>query len=985
MTAFAAGQTLNLSASQPVSFHDPDGSVVRIRLVGAGSGVVTLGDGTVAGEAIESIALSGTTGGTRLSIVSVGGRRPGTTIQDVSITKQEGSEIALDRLRTQGVDIVSGGSIVADGSVGSIVVRSIGAGAGVSVAGDLGSVKARGIAPNFSIEVGVRLSAFETQVLGDGGFISAGDRIDRLVVQGVVGRQVLIQAGAGGIGRLEVGGLEESLVTSLGRIGDVIVVGDMRGSSIVSNVLPGRDYQFGTFDDVRADATIQGGIGTVRVRGVLAGLAGSDQTYGIESANGYGIGKVIVAGRVITSETGEGASADGQVTIRPVGPTFGGSLDAPAYAVTEYMTSWGNTAPTYTENVAYTSDSKWENVRVINYTPSHYARADSSGTLLDTSDQPLVDTSFQDQIGTDFPYASLNYLSMAYLLGNPEITIYQDLKQLQNAGYTGVRLYGVPSKVAIATIEAAYKLSHEAGSKGAFYVDYEVDTPDLSKGVYVTGTVDERIQALYTQLTSTTADEGAFQTLHYVVNVVTPAVFSEVVPLVFFGHENLVQPHDSPPKLTDDNSSLPLLRWGINATRELLTHELGNQALPSVTTALLAGQAIQVSKDVHPGVSTLVEVILADPGAPIAYDNYPFQWGNAYANTTDIYLNDGNNIIDNAYPTHPNGDPVSYIDKTVVDGVKWESDEPKIPMQYTVADTVNKADLMWSMQWMVDRVNWVWGHLRGTSDGKVKQLVAETGWPDEGVYNDKLDGTGRILTGTHADAAAYYAAIEANGFKVGGVPVMYFAAYDEPVKNSNVRMTSENHYGVFRWTGTPKYTGDDQMHPLTEKFGVLGFVPTNYSDPNQPVTPQYIASASQGPRTGSYAYSINGGPEVIVPWYAGSNWWTDGQNGRTLFVPNPSVLLADGDKVTIRSLQPGNLAPVIRLKYDATTDKVSYDGDQPDVGQTLTQAKSSETDGSAAKIQFGFPWLHGGSNDYAKVDKFPRVFADWWAKSRGNG
>jgi hypothetical protein len=42
-----------------------------------------------------------------------------------------------------------------------------------------------------------------------------------------------------------------------------------------------------------------------------------------------------------------------------------------SYGVAAFM-NWGLTAPTYPTNVSYTSSGAWQNIKVIDYSPSHY-------------------------------------------------------------------------------------------------------------------------------------------------------------------------------------------------------------------------------------------------------------------------------------------------------------------------------------------------------------------------------------------------------------------------------------------------------------------------------------------------------------------------------------------------------------------------------------------------------------------------------------
>lgn len=659
----------------------------------------------------------------------------------------------------------------------------------------------------------------------------------------------------------------------------------------------------------------------------------------------------------------------------------GGASDV-AFRVQDFM-GW-TTAPQYNSPVDYQSSGAWEDLKVVNYEPSHYPHFNASGTITFSDGvTPLLDTTFQNNLGTDFPLPASYGTYVNYLQGTPQITIKNDFRQLQAAGFDGVRLYASPPNVYIAAILAAAELTAEAPSK-PFYVEYEVAAPDLSANFNV-GSVASRINGLFQNEVNANPPEGAFQSLHYVIQIVTPKVFSQVVPLVYFTHENLVSTNGEGGKMTDDNTSTPLLRWGINATRALLAKELAGNPLPSVTTALLVGHVVQVSLDVQPEVKTLVDVIQHDPNAPIAYDVYPFQWANRYFNEQHDYVNDNNNIIPNAYPVG-NGGKISYYDRTARGGDEWTSGPPPSyvtdPIPHTIPDTVNDAGLMWSLQWSSDRVNWIWGHLAHGTD-TTKQVIAETGWASTQEYTQKESPSGgaigKLVTGTQADAKLYYSTLAGMGFKIGNTPVMYFSAYDEPLKTSNAHphMFSENHYGIFGWSALPKYFSDPAAirHPLTKPFTIVGFVPTN----PLPGTPQ--TNPRQSARDTSYTYQIVGRKQVKVPWYYGGTAWTDGVNGRITFMPNPSILLSGGDRVDITSPQPGtNFDATISLVYDASANQVVYYNNRvANAGQNLT-APDGNNLGSAWKLYFSFPWLHNGSNDFNNTNMFPRVYQNFWSR-----
>jgi hypothetical protein len=546
-----------------------------------------------------------------------------------------------------------------------------------------------------------------------------------------------------------------------------------------------------------------------------------------------------------------------------------------------------------------------------------------------------------------------------------------------------VRLYAISPSVEIATIMAARQLA--AATQKPFYVELEVDVPDLSTPTFNGPSVSARIQALYQQETLAQPPgqpglfEGGLQSLHYVINIVGANVFSQTVPLIFFAHEDLVQPVSAIGQpLSDANSSVPLLRWGINATRSLLKADLaGTGSLPSVTTAILAGQVVDVSTANNPEIRKLITTIQADTNAPIAYDVYPFQWADRYFNKQHAYPNNSG-VIANAYP--PNA---LYWDSSP----GWTSGLPPasvLPAKWTVADTVTKADLMWSLQWMEDRVNWIWGQ-----GGQAMQLVAETGWASAEPYTQTAvnqQGTSYLkeVLGTHADAQAYFNAVEAAQFEIGNAPVMYFEAYDEPVKEANAYPMefSENHYGIYGWSALPKFFTDTVSHPLTQPFVVVVMAPAD-------LQPNGVAQADTGKSAtdSAYTYQVDSGTVSSVPWFWGTGGFSNGNalNNSITFMPNPSVLLSGGDILTITSSDPGTQQPTtIQLQFTASqplaSDVQYYPTATPaQAGSTLTAPSFAfNAQGSAWQLYMSFPWLHGNSNNYQNTGTFVPVYQDFW-------
>jgi hypothetical protein len=676
----------------------------------------------------------------------------------------------------------------------------------------------------------------------------------------------------------------------------------------------------------------------------------------------------------------------------------------PPLSVADYM-GWGTSAPMYPTDVAYTSNMTWQNIKVINYKPSHYPLFNSSGALVDANNVRLIDTSFQNSLATDFPLDPAKYGTYVnYLVGNPYITVMNDLEQLQAAGFNGVRLYDDVPSLNIAVIEDAHQLTL-AGHP--FYVEYEVTAPDLSNAPYLgQGSVQDRINALYKTETNTGVKgttEGGFQILHYVINIVGPQVFAQTVPVVYFTHENLLSNAGPGDTLTDQNTSVPLLRWGVNALRQMLAKELAGNTSPAVTSPILSGQVVQVSLLDYPEISKFIHTVQTDPDAPIAYDNYPYQWANRYYNVNPTYpelmgkapyVNNPQFVIANAYPENVNNLPggqkgTAYYDATWTATAKpWTTGtlpNDFVPNPgFTVADSVTDGALKFSMQWVVDRVNWIYGHLEGKPSNQANQLVAETGWATDQLYTD---GAGKVVPGNLNHAQQYYDTLKNMNFKVGNAPIMYFEAYDEPLKTPNVRsnfgMFSENHYGIFTWSGKPRFSSvpDSVKSPIVTPFTIVGIAPIFYNPPGkQGLAPQ--TNTDQTASDTAYTYKVNDGPVVAVPWYVGGTAYSNGVTGnRITKIPNLDVLLHGGDQLKLTSAEPpgGSIPSSVTLIYNVSTNKVTFsDGTDNKFGVgNVAYFPNNVPQGSEWKLFTTFEWLHKGKAPF----QGNWVYQDYWAQS----
>ncbi|MGA2404411.1 MAG: hypothetical protein ABSG91_22360 [Syntrophobacteraceae bacterium] len=399
---------------------------------------------------------------------------------------------------------------------------------------------------------------------------------------------------------------------------------------------------------------------------------------------------------------------------------------------------------------------------------------------------------------------------------------------------------------------------------------------------------------------------------------------------------------------------------------------MAGEPLPAVTTPILAGQVVQVSVQVNPEISKLMQTIQADKNAPIAYDTYPFQWGIRYSNTVDPYVNKPQFVIPNAYPPNSN-----WFDKCMVKGNKWVSGDPPIAPVHTIQETVLNKNLMFSLNWIVDSVNWIWG---GRKQGaKVKQIIAETGWPTAQYYQN-----GTRVTGNLNDAKQYFAAVKTgNGgkrtFMIYNCPLVYFSAYDEPLKELNnfPNMFSENHYGVYGWTGIPKFFTDTTSNPLLHPFTILGIVPNNPTNSSDPYGVPAMRLNETSPADARYSYSLDGSPGVDVPWYMGVNILKGGGavGSSICYLPNPDMLLSAGDTVVVSNTSSRNT--ITLGTDDGVTVRYLNPSDQGKTGSNLTKCPPNNY-GDSWKLWLSYPWDHGGQLN--PTNKNQEVYADWWAE-----
>ena len=267
-----------LASGQTATFHDADGTEVKVKLAGPGQGSIELVGGILTGAAIDTLSLTGTSGQTKLKISTRGGTVPGTTINDVVIDNALNELGALKHFKGKNVWLT--GQFTADGDIADFRVRALGDGASVDVTGNVGRFKAESLASNAQLDVSGTLREFVAKLLNSGSQIEA-NQLDMLKVkQQATGATVNV--GDGGLLRAKLGWVYDSSFSAEGAIGNVVVKGDAMGTAFASNIDRGSDDAYGTIDDFVVDNSTDGYIQSIRFRGTV-GTTGSQRVKIVSS------------------------------------------------------------------------------------------------------------------------------------------------------------------------------------------------------------------------------------------------------------------------------------------------------------------------------------------------------------------------------------------------------------------------------------------------------------------------------------------------------------------------------------------------------------------------------------------------------------------------------------------------------------------------------------------------------------------------------
>lgn len=265
----AADYVFTLSPGNTVSFKDADGTTVKVKLMGSGSGSFTLTNGLKTGAPIASMTITGTDNTSQLKITAAGGADDVSTIRTLTVTPTIPGP-ALTQLSTTAINVASGGLLTFNGGVGSMTLNNVNNGGAVVVNGNLNSFIVNSIGSNSSIDVSGTLSSLKVQTLGTGFGLAEVDA-QTLTSLSVVGQMnnALVNVGAGGMLTAYLGSATSSAISSAGNIGNVVVNGAVTSTGIAANRSAGSDGILGTLDDYTMSAGAAGLITSVAFNGAV--------------------------------------------------------------------------------------------------------------------------------------------------------------------------------------------------------------------------------------------------------------------------------------------------------------------------------------------------------------------------------------------------------------------------------------------------------------------------------------------------------------------------------------------------------------------------------------------------------------------------------------------------------------------------------------------------------------------------------------------
>lgn len=261
----AADYVYTLTSGNTVSFKDADGTTVKVKLMGSGSGSFTLTNGQQTGAPIAAMTITGANNSSQLKITAAGGTDGVSTIRSLTVNS------SLSQLNTTAMNVASGGLLTFNGSVNNITLNSVNDGATIDVNGSSSSiVVSNSIGSNTSIDVSGTLSSLKVKNFGgNSGMaqLSAGT-LSSLSVTGQMNNAVVFSNSI--LTSVFLNNASNSSVFSTGSIGSILVNGSLTSTSFAANRHAGTDDILGTLDDYTINLGASASISSVTVSGPLA-------------------------------------------------------------------------------------------------------------------------------------------------------------------------------------------------------------------------------------------------------------------------------------------------------------------------------------------------------------------------------------------------------------------------------------------------------------------------------------------------------------------------------------------------------------------------------------------------------------------------------------------------------------------------------------------------------------------------------------------
>jgi len=254
----SANYIFPLTSGNTVSFKDADGTTVKVKLTGSGSGSFTLTNGLQTGAPIASMTITGTDNTSQLKITAAGGGDNVSTIRTLTVTPLAAGT-ALSQLSTSSMNVASGGLLTFNGNVGSMTLNSVNNGGSIDVTGNLKAFIVNSVGANASIDVTGTLTSMKVQNLGGGNANGAGPAqlsaglLSALTVTSQINNAVI--ESEGNLNSLVIGSvINQGTVANLtvfagGNIGNIVVQGAVSNSGFAANRSAGSDNLLGTIDD----------------------------------------------------------------------------------------------------------------------------------------------------------------------------------------------------------------------------------------------------------------------------------------------------------------------------------------------------------------------------------------------------------------------------------------------------------------------------------------------------------------------------------------------------------------------------------------------------------------------------------------------------------------------------------------------------------------------------------------------------------------